>query len=464
MAIYSGHARAAWRTSVILCLGALTGCTSLSGQIGQNAVDYNHAVADMATQVAFLNVLRARERLPRSYTALSQIQGNLNATVGGEVALTTPLGDSEMRTFKNSGGDGTVDEVFSYAGPSLAPKLTGSITSDPNFTVAVLATQEFYQGILRPLSVSQVALFLSQGWRSDMIAHLMIESVRFEFEDGTLLEVVNDPASELWRAAANSFTLYAKKTSAQSVPLGSLNGAELASLVEQGLVVSASGGAYQIAHPPGGVALGLIGEIDTSIGVTRKSIKVLHGKCLNESDVVPAGATISPYQDCLNDYLPLVAKSLEGGDILLRDGASSAGQLPLFPQASYRYQNAIKVGAGMQELSGVTLITRNTDGVIYAVGEYLRSLKRSPINSVFVGCAPSGTACTDQEGSPIFVVRSGSANKFNGELVSGVLNGERWYVPTDAGRSMQVLSLIDQLVNLNKASETLPTPTFIRVQ
>ncbi|MEM9387331.1 MAG: hypothetical protein AAGA68_19890 [Pseudomonadota bacterium] len=114
----------------------------------------------------------------------------------------------------------------------------------------------------------------------------------------------------------------------------------------------------------------------------------------------------------------------------------------------------------------ITLITRSADGAVDGAGEYLRRTDKILAN-------PGSTiaACTDQtsgeahnrtvDGSELFGLKFGddSARTFINASFAGTRIGV-----DPASRGAQVLSLIDQLINLNKKAKDLPNQQFIITQ
>ena len=54
---------------------------------------------------------------------------------------------------------------------------TASISGGPTFTVPVLDTQEFYQGILTPIPLSVIDFYLQQGFPPELLADIFILSI-----------------------------------------------------------------------------------------------------------------------------------------------------------------------------------------------------------------------------------------------------------------------------------------------
>lgn len=151
-----------------LALAALSGCVSMKTPMTSFSLDYNRMVADSRNQMVLLNIVRASNREPMHFTAISQVEGSLS--IGG-----------------SAGGD--LD--FANGNPN-GPQLSVNGSYSPTFTIVPLNTADFSTGILKPIRPDIVRLFLSQGWRPALLAPLMIESVTCP--DGTV--VPNDPRQE----------------------------------------------------------------------------------------------------------------------------------------------------------------------------------------------------------------------------------------------------------------------------
>ena len=85
--------------ALLVCLStALVGCSIHIPTIERDAIDYNQAIEQMANEVALLNVLRAMEGMPRHYSSISAIQGDLEVTTGANIGGTYPKGSQYTRT------------------------------------------------------------------------------------------------------------------------------------------------------------------------------------------------------------------------------------------------------------------------------------------------------------------------------------------------------------------------------
>jgi hypothetical protein len=142
-----------------LIVGAISGCIHLEHFSGQ-ATEFNIQVADAQNKTMLLNIVRAANRFPMHFTEMSTLSGTGTRTEGG--TLTAPVGIL-------NGGMGT---------GSVAP--TFSVTETPTFNVAVLETQEFYKGMLHPLTPDQIANYVGEGLPVDLVYKLMFGQIMYQ--------------------------------------------------------------------------------------------------------------------------------------------------------------------------------------------------------------------------------------------------------------------------------------------
>ncbi|HTQ83757.1 MAG TPA: hypothetical protein VMI47_10865 [Pseudolabrys sp.] len=165
------------RRSIVRAFGAallsmaVAGCSFFpSDYYGTRAVEYNREAEDATLAAMLLNIVRASQRRPMQFTSLQSVTGTASASgsiSGGETnAHSTPL--YNLPTAATS----IVQRVVTGTGSG-----TASISGGPNFTVPVLDTQEFYQGILTPVPLSVIDFYLQEGFPPELLADLFILSI-----------------------------------------------------------------------------------------------------------------------------------------------------------------------------------------------------------------------------------------------------------------------------------------------
>lgn len=144
-------------SAALLC-AALAAC-SFDERIADHAVKYNKTVEEANNSLLLLNILRARDRRPMHFTAISQVRGSLTQSSSGSIGLTIPFGGDASNTFP------------------LTPSLSLSQSTSPSFDVAVLDKQEFIRGILSPIEISIFKFYLDQRWPPEILLHLFVHKV-----------------------------------------------------------------------------------------------------------------------------------------------------------------------------------------------------------------------------------------------------------------------------------------------
>jgi|GEM_PF-1846667 len=170
------------RTASVALAGAtvvllLVGC-SLRKPLAYHAVEYNRVVEEAHNRMLLLNIVRASERRPMYFTAIGSITADLSYTAS-----------SGGLTFTHVGGSSA--DTTELGLPTLA------VTANPTATVAVLDTQDFVRGTLAPVDLETVRYYLTQGWKPDLLSYLLVERVEVQSKPPlppTVLE--NDPESQ----------------------------------------------------------------------------------------------------------------------------------------------------------------------------------------------------------------------------------------------------------------------------
>jgi hypothetical protein len=129
----------------------LAGCQS-DGMRDQT-IAYNTAVADSTNQFFLLNVLRARDRFPLYYTRSTGNSASMSATAGGAV------------------------EIENWH--SLPSFVAGGSTSN-TVSMANLDDQKFMRGVLTPVPLSTLGFYLDQGWPKEVVLSMFISRIELD--------------------------------------------------------------------------------------------------------------------------------------------------------------------------------------------------------------------------------------------------------------------------------------------
>lgn len=138
---------------ILLVVPILAGCVS-HGDIANSAVDFNRAVERAQNQMLLLNAIRASERRPMYITGVQTVTGSVTteASAGIEFPFGTAAGENKGM-------------------PSI------SYSDNPTFEVPVFETKEFMLGFLSPIKPDSLAYYWNQGWPRSLLFHLLVERI-----------------------------------------------------------------------------------------------------------------------------------------------------------------------------------------------------------------------------------------------------------------------------------------------
>jgi len=147
---------------------ALVGCSFPSDYYGVRAVDYNREAEQATQQALLLNIIRASQRRPMQFTGLQSVTG----TSSTSASVNAAGGTTSNQPFSAAPANTVLSSVITRSVGG-----TGSITGGPTFTVPVLDTQEFYQGILTPVPLQVIDFYLQEGLPAELIFDLFVSKV-----------------------------------------------------------------------------------------------------------------------------------------------------------------------------------------------------------------------------------------------------------------------------------------------
>ena len=122
----------------------LSGCASVD-RFGGRVVEYNKQMQDTRQKLILGNILRSGYGEPLQFSDVSTVTGTSSAhgSLGTVLPFFGPAGTAGARMFQ------------------INPGL--QVNGGPSVNVANLNTQEFFNGITTPLTVDQVAIYVSNG-------------------------------------------------------------------------------------------------------------------------------------------------------------------------------------------------------------------------------------------------------------------------------------------------------------
>jgi len=142
----------------------LLGCAVVDQYSGR-AIVYNLEAEQAQDQALLLNIVRAYLHRPMQFTTVSSITGVANISGGTQYTLPTNV------PFRPPVQGATGIAAF----PALPTwQFSGSVSGGPAFTIPVLDTQEFYQGILKPIPGQLWDLYIQANYPPDLLFNLFV--------------------------------------------------------------------------------------------------------------------------------------------------------------------------------------------------------------------------------------------------------------------------------------------------
>jgi hypothetical protein len=143
-----------------LAAGLLLSACGTERHVADELTTFNEAQQQGTAQLVLLNILRARERQPLAYSHFDVLRGGISGSAS--TGLVVPFGPGA-------------------AANSLATGigLTPGISQD----VKPQDDQDFYRGILTPISAETWALYQDQNWSPDLLFHMFVEYIKLSRAD-----------------------------------------------------------------------------------------------------------------------------------------------------------------------------------------------------------------------------------------------------------------------------------------
>ena len=420
----------AWGRTVSLLLPLVafqvSGC-AIVDQYSSRAVGFNLEAEQATQQALLLNIVRASYRRPMQFTSIQSITGIASANLTGGLS-TIPLGP------------------HSNTAPKIGT-LTGSISGGPQFTVPVLDTQEFYQGILNPIPGQVLDLYFNSNYSRELLLDLFIEKVvmrridpsclptdhsnRCEF---TILNFVsNGPHYDIFQSFVEYMLNFGLSTQQIKAPVVKKDEVQL--------------GIYRLCFGP-------------RLAAHHRYIPA-PSRC---GSPPPAGKQTSERAASYSANLRMPAFVIAGMQ-------SAANLTPVMRPTWAQDEPPIStiLEPFKNQPVSLTFYTRHTERLFYYLGEIVAGARdhtrpRTMFRSAQGGLYKDLLPCSyDQTGcEPIMVVEEG----LGPASLSVGYNGTIYYIPDAqnvAGRSFFVLDVLKQILALNTSAKSLPASNVISV-
>lgn len=399
--------------SLVATLLLLAGCAT-QREFAEQVVKTNLAVEDAHNRVLLLNVVRAFKQHPMHFTGFAKITGPAGS-ISPTFAFTIPFGPD----FTNN--------VYTFS-PTIRPDVA-------SYEIAVYDKQEFVRGVMTPVTPKVLQYFLDQGWPAAMILHLFIRKIDVIKNNRIVESYVNEPQD---RTDFDKFTRWAHNAALCDIYL-------------------------DFDRPTTSVDL-VLGERDLP---SPASLLAMQEKGYSFTPKVDPNTRALTYE-LQKTTAQLVLKfrnKPQGNDAQDRLRTQDCPELTPLQLGGRPAEKDAERKAAFVHL-------RSPEAMVYYLGELARAeLVRTFLHGDPVDPRPVQiTIAYDAKGKPaerkLFSLAPMPPARDEDVLLSVHYEGETYGILRDigkSGRSMHVLSLLNQVIGLQKSATELPQTTTVRI-
>ena len=424
MTDHSGKVPSALSRLVPLALAAaLSGCATFDHSLVDMAVAHNRTLDRVDRDVALLNLLRAADDQPLTFTVVSYVSGN--ASVGGSAGF----GETRDR----------------YFGPLVSGGVNSNLSLNASrgysFSLGPLDNEQFMRAFLGELSLDKL-LYIVEGTSlpPEVAWTLAAYSLTFQGSDGSRTVYTSEPTPTEWgpfqavlaRAIRQGLSVEER---AFEVPVGPALSRDEA-LSQLGTVVAS----WNNASSAGGAAKPMLAETGNADPARRYQMIMVSNKvgvCLDPPNLKSWFG--NPSQLCKSKGTKRAYDAMR-----LAEGSSSP--------ARAADTSVLWDGIGL----------RSPREIYYLLGKVLRAQLERPGEVLLVGDAQQWP---EQKPKPLIRVICDSAPTGGEPLARASYRGKECHVPRDDdSHSSQVLQALSLLVTLSKVQGAVPTAPTILVR
>jgi hypothetical protein len=413
------RAAAAWPRGAlaIAVLAMLAGC-GLADHLSGHSVEYNVQAATVKNQTLLINVLRAAYRQPLQFTDLSTISGSVS--VSGSAGFNVPFGGPQE-------------------GNTFNPSIT--VSNSPTYTVSVLNTKEFYQGILTPIPMKTLSYYANIGFPEYVLLTLVLSEIEYGPRDARkrIYNVPDKPIEAGDLKSGQQFPGLLQKLIAMGLTFED---------VEQATALGEPFGKDKYPSPTDlvnldakGIHVAPLGRDRYQLEKVAQTSRFCFDPTLAQGVRVYAGMPVGTIGERLPAALLCGAKRNSPGapaETAGSGGSKTAPQRPLNPTIA-------------EPDSQLVIRTHSTEGIIYYLGELAR---------LQLGLVPPKTGDWDPN---IFHLKEGPGGP---GAITAAFQRREYHIdvdPTGVDRSSQVLDLVTELLAQNNSAKDLPQPSVIPI-
>ncbi|HZL60007.1 MAG TPA: hypothetical protein VFC38_09945 [Stellaceae bacterium] len=481
----------------------LAGC-AIVDQFSGRAIEYNLQAEQANDQQLLLNVVRASQRRPLQFTGLQSITGTASASAG--TTWTFPFGEA---THRPKGAVSPDSFVF-----------TNSMSGGPTFTVPVLDTQEFYQGILNPISLQIFDFYVEQNYPKELLFDLLVSQASVAWtEGGTRHEKIyrNTPSSDEELAQFHTLIEYLLAMGLTTERIETTT--DFGPPIEAArLTPSSSADMAQVLDSyaqlsTAGIELAQQGK-DKTYHLEKK--KSGYRLCFTKGDSSAANEVTGLDENLFCGQFRKTQKNSNQG-VEINGNSELSGLSPLFERLGVNRMDGS--GAPRAALVSLNISIRSTESIIYYLGEVVRRqlfpeleigappriiqtkthvpagyipqsdcnaengggatygktdlqlLRHISANATPVpGPAPAAGSSAAADNAPVYYCENllyvAKGFSLSGAFISVDYDGGSYALSNDiklAGRSYQVLELVKQLLALNTSAKQLPAANVLSI-
>jgi hypothetical protein len=444
----AGSPRASALPFVFAALLGVSACAVVD-RFGERGVTYNLEAEKVQNDGLLLNVLRAAHRRPLQFTDLTTVTGLANAS--GTLGFSLPFD-----------GDATA-----Y---SASPSVT--LEGGPNFNIANLNTQEFYNGLLSPVPLQTIALYAKAGIPKAILFTLAFSALELEFDDATGLRVRKEYYNggrkedyELFKTALNALIdngldlEVVDNVERIGAPLSEDDVKDIAAVSDldaEDLTLSrydvANGDALLSEHERRSMERRGLGHYYV-IERRTQSYRFCFDKVRRERSKLPL-----TFPGTARLEIPQDAFCASPLDVGRGDGGAK-------PESSVQPEQgrsilSLKAAADGRPDIALSIRLRSVQNIFYYLGEIARSQLGLDGGAPYVQTVLNEY---EQEEQSLITVVEGNSKR---SLAAATYLDETYSVPqltAERDRSGQVMDILTQLLALLKSAEDLPAPSVIPV-
>ncbi len=433
-----------------ILLAFLPGC-SIGPFVTEDAGDYNRAVAVAQDRMILSNIVRASQRHPIHFTSIQKISARTTLERGAGFSF--PFG-------------GNSTELFG-ATPSI------KLTESPLVEIAVLNSKDFLTGMSAPIREEVFLHYWDAGWPKDFLLYMFIERLELVTSNGDRIVVNNENSGNCGKLFRNVVSQLAPDEAINLSPLtvGAQHPNKAAISESTGTAKPNSQSLLQVpadanlSHIVAALESGyrLTNSNDGGLEMTKPSIKEalvprqpseatfrptrtidVEQSCPEGSFKISAAKTASAQPDTTDkkhrtNLAPRIFHD-EGSDLGIFTLQFDSGLVS--DDRKSQTDKRAKLPEGTVQIVDIAFKPRSPRGMVYFLGEQVRS----PHTSIMLDRNPD---------EPLFVAKPMPSSE---AAVAIEFAGKTWGVPKDpkeAGRSMQAIALIHQIVGIEQSREDI---------